>query len=525
MIKNSVTAKRSVGIAAAALTAVVFGLNVYAQEHSYICGCHACASTSGGGEAQGDFELFQVSDRWFRTATEGFNSTRGNPRTLTYGVVPDGTTINGTSRSTEDASDPSDLVAFLNSTVGDESVWSALIDDAYQRWGELSGLTMIRETNDDGVAMGQSGSRGQLGVRADMRIGGRFIDGDGSGVLAYNYTPDNGDQVIDTSNTSFYGRTSNNYRALRNVLMHEAGHGLGFSHFESNNSNGLMEPLINTSFDGPQHDDILAVQRNYGDALEKNGGNDSVANATGLGVFSGADTLSIGTDADDNTAFVAASETDFVSIDGTSDTDVFSFSLLGTDVFEFTLLLDPKGPTYNEGPQDGAQSVFNTKALTDLELELLDSSGSILASANLTAAGDSETINTVLTPGDYFARVSTASGATDNVQLYRLDVTADTLLPGDANFDGVVDSDDFNILAFNFGATDASWTEGDFDGDGVVGSDDFNLLAFNFGQTTGTITVELAAFEAFATALAAPEPGSFALLAVGGAILVRRRRR
>ena len=216
--------------------------------------------------------------------------------------------------------------------------------------------------------------------------------------------------------------------------MHEAGHGLGFSHFESNNSNGLMEPSINTGFDGPQHDDILAAQRNYGDALEKNGGNDTTGNATSLGTLDAFNnTVSIGTAAKDNTPVVGANETDYISIDGTSDIDVFAFTLGGSDSYNVSILMDPKGPTYNEGAQGGSQSPLNTKALTNLELDLLDSNGSILFTADVNGNGLSEIINTVLASGNYFARISTGSGAVDNIQMYRLDITADALLIPEPN--------------------------------------------------------------------------------------------
>jgi hypothetical protein len=45
-----------------------------------------------------------------------------------------------------------------------------------------------------------------------------------------------------------------------------------------------------------------------------------------------------------------------------------------------------------------------------------------------------------------------------------------------------VNSDDFNILAGNFGQGPRNFTEGDFNYDTVVNSDDFNILAGNFGQ-------------------------------------------
>ena len=207
--------------------------------------------------------------------------------------------------------------------------------------------------------------------------------------------------------------------------MHEIGHGIGIRHLDSSNTGQLMEPFINTSFYGPQHDDIRAAQRYYGDALEKSGGNDDIGTATSLGTFAGPlETFSVGTDADDSTSQILSTESDFISIDGTSDTDVFSFSLSGAFNFNISILMDPQGPTYNEGSQGGSESAFNTKTLSDLQLELLDSFGGIIIAADANAEGFSELINTVLAPGDYFARVSSAIGADDDVQMYRLDISA-----------------------------------------------------------------------------------------------------
>lgn len=379
---------------------------------------------------------FRIANRWGFTASNGSNTgERGDPITLTYGVVPDGTFIgprNGqpASEGTGPSGLNSNLRGFLNNWVGPQSTWTALIDDAYQRWGEISGLTMIREDNDDGATMGGAGSlRGSLGVRADMRIGGRFIDGQaGDNVLAYNYLPDNGDLVADTSNFGFFGDSTNNYRGLRNVLMHEAGHGLGFAHLISNNSNALMEPMNNNNFDGPQHDDILAAHRNYGDALEKNGGNDDITSATHLGsltpmpITAPASSLAIGTDAADDTTFVRANATDFVSIDGGSDKDWYGFTL--TEDGQVTLQLDPRGPTYNEGPQGGTQTLLNTKALADLVIQLHDSVGTFITIGNLTGAGFGESISRSLEAGDYYAFIRTQAGSANNVQMYELNISA-----------------------------------------------------------------------------------------------------
>jgi hypothetical protein len=57
-----------------------------------------------------------------------------------------------------------------------------------------------------------------------------------------------------------------------------------------------------------------------------------------------------------------------------------------------------------------------------------------------------------------------------------------TFLRGDANGDGRVNLDDFNILAQNFGQAPRDFTQGDFNYSGNVNLDDFNILAQRFGQ-------------------------------------------
>jgi autotransporter-associated beta strand protein len=107
-----------------------------------------------------------------------------------------------------------------------------------------------------------------------------------------------------------------------------------------------------------------------------------------------------------------------------------------------------------------------------------------------------------------------------------------TLL-GDANLDGVVNGEDFTILASNFNQTVTSWDQGDFNYDGYVNGEDFTLLAANFNQeASGADSAgDVAALDAFAAAngisLAnVPEPSFTALaglLAIG--VLQRRSRR
>jgi len=55
-------------------------------------------------------------------------------------------------------------------------------------------------------------------------------------------------------------------------------------------------------------------------------------------------------------------------------------------------------------------------------------------------------------------------------------------IPGDANLDGRVDSDDVDVFMNNFGRSGASWVMGDFDGSGRVDLRDFGILRSNLGR-------------------------------------------
>jgi hypothetical protein len=58
----------------------------------------------------------------------------------------------------------------------------------------------------------------------------------------------------------------------------------------------------------------------------------------------------------------------------------------------------------------------------------------------------------------------------------------DTVL-GDANLDGIVNTEDFTLFSHNLGQSGMMWDDGDFNYDGTVNSEDFTLLSENLGQS------------------------------------------
>ncbi len=369
-----------------------------------------------------------INNRWTRTATNGTSvGTNGTSITVTWSFAPDGTLIPNDSGGTV----ASNLLGFLDTTIGagpggsdlTQRPWFPIFDQAHARITALSGLIYAYEPNDDGHSFSGTNTntyRGMLGVRGDTRLGGRSY-GAGSTVLASNYYPNYAEMMVNTDKVSFFGDSSNNYRAFRDVLMHESMHGLGVAHVESSDASFLMEPFINTSFDGPQLDDLLALQRLYGDVYEKNGNNNAYQRATSLGQLDLAAPLAKGTLG--NSTAISASQTDFLSISGTSDTDYFSFSV--PSPIDVSLQLTPRGATYHMGTQTGdpaTQSTYNTLSLNNLNVALFDTNGtSLLASADANVAGLGEQITRQLSPGTYYVRVQ---GAQDAVQLYGLNISA-----------------------------------------------------------------------------------------------------
>ena len=229
--------------------------------------------------------------------------------------------------------------------------------------------------------------------------------------------------------------------------MHEAMHALGVNHVYSSTASFLVEPTITTGFDGPQLDDILGMQRLYGDALEKNGGNNSYAAATALGALAG--------EPDDHSRH--ARQFDSRRSGGGRLRE--HRRRLGHRLFQLHARAAIGGHARPNAARErptrwvrrrDRRSSFNTRLLSDLSLTLFDSSGTmqIGSTANANGAGGGETIVTSLAAGTYYARVT---GAQNDVQLYQIGVTAVAASGADFNEDGFVDGDDLTAWWGEFG--------------------------------------------------------------------------
>lgn len=458
-----------------------------------------------------------ADSRWQSTAS-GPTGLPGDPVTLTWSFIPDGTNLFD---SDSTSLLPSDLISRLDSEIGagpggsDYTLrpWFHLFEKSFNRWAALSGLTFVYEPNDDGQRHGSED--GVLGVRGDLRIGGAGLDGAG-GTLAYNYFPaDGGDMALDTDDfINLFVDPANDYRYLRNTIMHEAGHGIGIDHTNSSDAAFLMEPSINTDFDGPQHDDLRGAHWLYGDAFEKApaGRNETAAFATPLGPLAAGGTLSIG--AGGTGTVVGPTEIDFVSISNENDIDFFAFTI--DSPLTLAATMTPRGATFEQG------STFVTTETSDLSLAIFDTDGATLLGESAGgAAGVTETVAglSLAQPGTYYARVRGPLEAIGQVtQFYQLDLAASAFvvpLEGDFNADGLVDAADYTLWRDTLDLPVAPFTGADHSGNGTIDNADYTLWLANFGQTLG------------GGSLAVPEPMTAVLCLLGVAYpsLVGRRSR
>lgn len=402
---------------------------------------------------------FNLGNRWGQTAINGPGLNQGDLTTLTWSYVPDGTAIgNGGCGVPGESNANSNFIAFFNSIYGSPTVpgdfttapWHQVFISMFDSWSQASGLIFVYEPNDDGATV-VSGGQGVVGVRGDMRISGRPLDGN-SGVLACNYFPEIGDMIIDTSD-NFY--TNNPGIGTTNVLTHEIGHGLGIFHVCPVNETKLMEPFVTIAFQGPQEDDILATNRGYGDP---DGDNDSAASAVFLG----------------NNANPSSYSRLQRSIDDSSEIDYFSFSISEASVIAVTLT--PTGSTYLDGVQlaNGnctAGSFFDALSVSDLMVEVLNTNGSsVIATGNANGAGQSENLVSVPLPiaGTYFVRVRQQGTAVNNVQMYDLnlsleagvvldnDVAITNIVSPGAIETGLTSTEQIEITLTNFGSNTQS---------------------------------------------------------------------
>jgi hypothetical protein len=202
--------------------------------------------------------------------------------------------------------------------------------------------------------------------------------------------------------------------------------------------------------------------------------------ATPLGLIDDGQTAGLGSHG--SNTVVAATDSDFVSIDGSSDTDFFSFSIDSAATVDITLM--PRGAVYSQGAQGGSQSSFNTADDNNLSLALFGTNQTnLLTSNNSGGAGQQDAISgfSLSQAGEYYVRVA---GASDSMQFYdlRVSVMEDmTVIDGDFDNDGDYDCDDIDALVVEIaGGMDGA--DFDLSGDGMVDGTDLTAWLSEAGE-------------------------------------------
>ena len=353
---------------------------------------------------------FNLGSRW--------SGGQGNPRVITWSLVPDTVFVTSTGQNSE-------LFSRMNAIYGNQATWVNRFQQCFDRWEEITGIDFVRRTSggndwDDGAGWGSSGNNN----RGDIRIAMTSIDGN-FGTLAFASFPgggSGGNMVFDRAEN--WGSGANQNRFLRNVIMHETGHAIGIAHVCSNNSSQLMEPALLTNIDGPRQDDIRAGQRHYGDPFE---GNNNSGQAHDIGELDGF--LSFGVLPPPQTGSNDGGSA-WLSIDANGEVDYYRFTITASSLVDATLI--PVGGNYqNEGqngdgscPSGGNQT--NGRFVKNLGFEIIAPNGStVLATADSEPEGVNEELTGVLLdpPGQYFVRVFDDGGANSS-QLYRFELSS-----------------------------------------------------------------------------------------------------
>ncbi|MBA4028321.1 MAG: hypothetical protein C0475_04190, partial [Planctomyces sp.] len=343
--------------------------------------------------------------------------------TLTYSFPADGVPWGSTSTPL-----PNDLSAELMGLFGAENLDRGR---EYFRQGlasqrRTSGLRYV-EVPDDNLSFTTSTAISTL--RGTIRIGS--IPQGFGGVLAFNNFPSSGGDMTFNSDrftvgpagqAALFASSTSDFVTLRNTVSHEHGHGTGYFHVIPCNNTKLMEPFLNSNFNGLQVDDIRGAARNYGDRFAGNG---SPATATNFGNLTSPLPTSVVL-------------TNLLSLNGAAgpngtNNDWFRFTVDTTTAV--SIVAAPAGGTYLNAQQPstggcpGTSTSIIASQAGNIQLELFTADAQLVVpTQNANGVGFSESIVTTIPPGEYLVRVTDLgpnAAANQIVQLYNFAISID----------------------------------------------------------------------------------------------------
>lgn len=259
--------------------------------------------------------------------------------------------------------------------------------------------------------------------RGDIRIAMRPLP---AAIIAYTTAPaaDGGDIIL---NSTLNWTAGSGARFLQNAIARGVGEAIGLGLSCPNDKTKMMEPVLNLAINAVGIDDIRAVQRLYGDALNR-----AAAGFTGGTVNS----TPVTEPNDDPTIVVPQPGGPWdlgnvnvvnplnhevgLSMDDVTDIDYFQLTVGNpTDLttvisFDVKVTAAPQGGTYTVGPNAGGctGTAFNATNVYNLQVGIFDAAGTPIANGSPTAgAAFQNFINTRGVGQDEIAQVTLTRGA------------------------------------------------------------------------------------------------------------------
>jgi len=165
----------------------------------------------------------------------------------------------------------------------------------------------------------------------------------------------------------------------------------------------------------------------------------------------------------------------------------------------------------------GTGNFDKSATFRDLDLLLYDvTSGSSLVGSSDSTNDNTENLYQQLTVGNSYKLE--VSGQGNFLWDYGLAWQLAPTLPGDANYDGIVNHLDLGVLAVNWQASPRDWIHGNFNAyaDSIVNNLDLGVMAVNW-QATPTLPPE--------PTPTTPEPATLWLMILAGAVLAKRNKK